>query len=641
MVVSVLRPALKVFVLTVSLCTSASAAAPYPRSVPGTSLTLMDAVELTLRQNPGLQIAELGVEIQAGIVQEERGQFDPELRFNATLEYREEQLSQRERQGQVDQRRNLQTVIDQLAVRVTDRRTILDEVIAIQQDPASGRSSAPEIQSQLDLLNELILSAPSPDTRAELERLRDDWLQRRRNEVQDAVETLQDLEASERERLQKLGDVPEINMSYFSNFDVAWRVPYRNGNVATWFADLSHDGANFRGKPRDAEFGGKGIIDVYKSRLGVRLDIPLGQGSGRSVVTAFEQAAEQEWRAQQHRLTHQAAAAVRQTAEAYWALVAAQMNRDVIAESARRQQRLVELADILIRADLLPAVEIGRARAREADAGAALISAEDRLRSARLRLADSIGLEVADESLAPLAADAFPQVQALPEAAELPLVAWTEQALGQRQDLMASQRNLSTARLLERSAEMEKRSRHDLQFEVFASGLEETSSVRAGFDGAMTEKWVFPSARLGYSYSRPRNNDVAIGRWRQASATRRQEEISDSELGRRIRSNVLETALRLNDAAERAEFAERAIELYRQAIENERDKIEMGSATVIDIILTEERLTQAALALIASRQNYASTLASLRFETASLLQQDETGYQLQASALLSPPAIEH
>lgn len=599
----------------------------------------MDAVELTLRHNPDLKIAELTVESRAGVVQERRGQFDRELSFNASLEYRLESLTQRERQAEIDQRQNLQTLVDDLAGRIADRRDLLDELIAVQQDPENRQIGDPDAQTQLDLINELIRNAPDPGTREEFEALRDGWLQRRRNEVQDSIETLQDTDATERERLRKLGEVPDVNLSYFSSFDAAWRVPYRNGSVATWFADLTHNGANFKGKPNDASLGGKGIIDLYKSRVGVRLDVPLGQGSGREVVTALERAAEYDWQAEKHRLAHQAAAAVRRTADSYWALVAAQMRHDVLRESARRQDRLVELADILIRADLLPRAEIARAHARQADARAILADAEDGLRSAQLALADSIGLELAEPSAFPRVADAFPAIAQRQQLSDPPIEQWVERARSARQDRQAAARGVSASRVLERSAEAELRSRHDLQLELFASGLQESSSVRRGIDGAFTGKWVFPSARASYSYSRPLNNDLAKGRLRQASAGSRQSQIGARELDRRIHNRVLAEALRLADVAEQAEYAERALALYAQAIDDEREKLELGSATVIDLILTEERLTQAALGVVAARRAYASSLLALRFETAWLLDLDEEGYHLEASAFLSPPSF--
>ncbi|MEM9304638.1 MAG: TolC family protein [Pseudomonadota bacterium] len=608
-----------------------------PPLADGTPLTLMEAVELSLRANPNLRITEFNVDVQAGFLQQQSGQFDQALGFNASVEYREETLTNAARQGQIDNRQNIQTAADSFAERATTQRIFLAELIEAQENPDDISFSDPNAQNQIDLINALIDTAPDAASRTELEALRADFLERRRNEVQDSIDELLSNEAAERERLEKLGGVPDTEESLFTSVDVSYRIPYRNGNVATFFAELTQNGGNFKGKPRDPSFGGRGTIDLYRSRVGVRLDLPFGQGSGRAAVAAFEESAALGLDAAKFRLTQQASNVVAATANAYWSLVAAQMRRDVLARSANRQARLLSLVDILIEADLLPAIERGRALAQQADAQASLVAAENTLRAAKLALADQIGLQVDDESLAPAAADAFPAVAELESLKDLPVSDLIVQALEDRGDRLAAELDVDSARVLEEAAKLEQRRRHDVSVEIFGTGVSETSDVPQGIADAFFDDPVYPSARLSYSYSRPMNNDAAVGQFRQAQAQRQQSVIGAEDLARRIRTSVIQSSAALADASQQAAFADEAMRLFQEAVLNERDKVELGTATVIDLILTEERLTIAELSVVGARQRYANELIGLRFATATLVASEEEGYAVEAPALVSVP----
>lgn len=616
---------------------SASGQTPLPPLAEGRALTLMDAVELALRANPTLRLAEFTVDVQAGVLQETRGQFDPTFNFNATTEYRREPLTQQAIDGQVQQRQDPQTAIDLLAERIASQQRLLDELVAAQGDPSNIVFPDPDIQAQLDLINTLIETTPDGDALEALLEFRQEVIEQRRNDVADSIEELRETQATERERIERLGAVPTEEISISAGLDATYRIPYRNGSVASMFAELNQSGGNFADKPQDPAFGGRGQVDLYRSRIGVRLEVPLGQGSGRDVVAAFERSAELGLDASRYRLVQQAAATVSQTAFAYWNLVGAQMNQDVLGQSVDRQRRLLSLVDVMIQADLLPAVERGRALAQLAEAEAALVGARNTLREARLALADQIGLQVDEVRLAPMAADAFPAVEELERLRQLPVTDWVAQALEARGDQLAAELDLDAARVLENAAARERRYRHDLQFELSSSGLEQTSSVPEGIEGSLFGRQVGPSASVTYSFSRPQRNDLAIGQYRQAEASRRQAEITAMDLARRIRAAVIDAAASLVDASEQADYASQSMDLFLEAIRNERDKVELGTATVIDLVLTEERLTFAQLSVIAAQQRYASQLINLRFATGSLVDVDEEGFAVEAPALVRPP----
>jgi outer membrane protein TolC len=62
-----------------------------------------------------------------------------------------------------------------------------------------------------------------------------------------------------------------------------------------------------------------------------------------------------------------------------------------------------------------------------------------------------------------------------------------------------------------------------------------------------------------------------------------------------------------------------AASLYRAAVGDEWEKLQIGLSTIVDLILTEDRLTQSLLDEIDARLNYATAVARLRFETGTLV----------------------
>tara|TARA_B100000586_G_C20022867_1_gene389839 strand:+ start:436 stop:825 length:390 start_codon:yes stop_codon:yes gene_type:complete len=92
-----------------------------------------------------------------------------------------------------------------------------------------------------------------------------------------------------------------------------------------------------------------------------------------------------------------------------------------------------------------------------------------------------------------------------------------------------------------------------------------------------------------------------------------------ADLERTIRSNVLVARDGLIRSAARVRSSQAAAELYRTAIIDEQLRQELGLSTVIDLIVTEERLTESLREEISARLSYASAIATLRYETGSLL----------------------
>ena len=61
-------------------------------------------------------------------------------------------------------------------------------------------------------------------------------------------------------------------------------------------------------------------------------------------------------------------------------------------------------------------------------------------------------------------------------------------------------------------------------------------------------------------------------------------------------------------------------------LDNEQTKRRLGTATLIDVINVEDRLSNALLAYVQLRQGYANAIARLRYEIGAIVRREGEGY---------------
>jgi outer membrane protein TolC len=155
-------------------------------------------------------------------------------------------------------------------------------------------------------------------------------------------------------------------------------------------------------------------------------------------------------------------------------------------------------------------------------------------------------------------------------------------------------------------------------------------NVAVGYSGALDDDGLGPfveslgSNLPGVSGGASLTLELPVGNRAQsaaralAHAQHSADVIARDDLIRNVRSQVLAAldALRLSAATLQA--AHTAEALFVQALEDERVKMRAGLSTVIDVVLTEERLTQAQLSRVQSQLAFAVALAQLRSVTGEL-----------------------
>lgn len=620
----------------------ALAQAPAPTGQPTVQFSaggigLLESVQLGLQHAPTIQLQRAATDLQQGVAREHAGTFDPTFRTSFNYDYRIQELTETRKQEERDKRNALRDGIAENRAAADRARTVIATLQQVRQTPTSTpqqlttiASIDPTTGTQLQLMETLIRTQPT--IAPQLLQLRQEFIDSTVLAAQAGLQQgVAEFERQER-MLRQIGEAPFDE--YFRNGLVKFQLSkaFRLGATVAPFFDGGLDGTNYLGKPREEDFGGKGIFDVYTFHMGADGSVPLLRGRGRVSFAAPEQAARLQASASQATLQHETAATTLAVVRAYWALRAAQDNVDVAARSLALQTKLRELTQTLIQAADLPQIELARVQASEARAQARLRDAERARHEARVALAQVMGLAVTDDpATLPIARDPFPP---LPDPGALDpgqLPARLQQAIELRNDVRAAGQEHDAGVVLARAAGRDRLPKLDFQGGMRLTGLEE------GILGHALDRWVGPSTNVALTFERPFGNNQLGGRFDQRDADRRRLQVLNADLQRTTRLGVVRASQALREAVGRAQQAEASVNFYQAIVDSEFERLRAGETTLIDVILTEDQQVSAQLALSAARREVASLVAELRYELGVLVPANPAA--LDATALVTvPPA---
>jgi outer membrane protein TolC len=611
---------------------------------PEASLTLLDAVRLTLQNDPNIRLTEAQFQQKLGVTKELSGQFDMTLRANGGYSYNREELRDSTKRREQKNRDDLDAIIpvaDSVLAGLNQALTNLQNPNAVE-DPSSIdftqgveneriANDLLKIQGNLILLTGLIERTADPVLRLQLEGLRDETLQAGIDAFEAQVTELENVPQDLRDTRAALGDAPEEQFTRRWNGHVDLAKQFRSGIVVDPYAELTFSGSNYVGKSStDGAQGGQGVPDLYRGEIGFDVRLPLRRGLGATSVAAGENASKKDAEATRLTMLHQESQSILQTILAYWDARSAADQVEVGRRSVKLQADLLNLTQELIKAGEMPAADEARNQASYADALARLDAAERRLHESRINLARAIGMSLPAASAGPMPADAFPPpVQvAAPDEAVLALV---RTAFDRRNDLLAAQTILEAAGILVKGAKDDTRRLLNVDGSFWGTGLgeDEISNV---------DRWVFKSGEARATFEMPFKNNQAMGRYGQRQASERQAAIDAGDQARTIGLNVERLSRSLALAAERLQRARESVVAYDKTIESEQAKLKAGDSTLIDTILTEQQTTAARLTLVSAEQEYATTLARLLFETGLILDRQEGIAKVNGDALVGVPA---
>lgn len=614
-----------------------------PRRISEESITLEQALALTLENDPNVMLQEQSVVQQRGVLEEAEGRFDVLLNASLNLSYTQSELSPAQIEGEKKKREALAKEIRENSAEADALTALLglingelDDLDNFELD--SDDPLAQEINQQMALINALILAA-APQDRAQIYELRDEFIADTLAQIQGDIDELRKLALDDIERLRKLGAIPTISEDFFGELTLGASKEYRSGLSLSPFFKLNGSDSNFKGKPEDSGFGGQGGEGIYKAETGINFRYPLGRGGSRLVVTAAEESAKQNLDASTALMEHASSSSIFRTMLAYWSVVGAMERLRIARESLDLQNRLVELTGDLVEGDELPRTQMSQVEASASNSSANVRAAAQSLYEARVRLAQTIGLEVVGEADAPLASTTFPTPPEIEAVRRMDAAEIGEFAVMRRRDYAAAKAFKESGQVLYLAANHNLRSTLDLTGSLSYSGVSENPSFRGGIEGAVSQ-WVGPSVTAGLAWSRPVGNNTAKGQLMQSSASLSQSAIQTGDLRRTIKASVALTLGALEDAIAQIDVSRRTVAFYEDSLRSEADKLRLGQSTVIDVVVTEQRLTDARNALVAAEFQYALLLTQLRFETATLIDGEGDSRSVSARDIMTLPFVD-
>lgn len=617
-------------------------------------IALAEAVRLTLENDPNLLLDAQDVERQRGFLQETTGAFDWNLNLDLSYDYRKQRVRDSTLEREKEKRTDLAAQRDFTCAEETRQRAALDNLRRF----AGGDPSATlpnDVQQQVDFLDAIIAAEDNATQRQLLTQARANLLTRAIDSATEGVTDLANGCVELNEDVANLGPPPEEEEIASGRFDLSLSKYFRSGVTLTPFLTAGYDHNQFAGRRngyfvdrvdenglpvtteygtrlrRFINFGGKNILDLYRTEIGIDVNLPLLRGRGVESAGASEKAAEIDLVASELVLRHGSSTSTLATALAYWQLYSAQRRVTVLEHSLELQNRLADLTAQLIEGSVLPRVETARSAASQANARAQLEGARRDLVTARLGLARAMGVDVDGVGNAPLAEGPFPTAPTPEQVRALDAVALATQALDLRADRQATHELVSSGKVLAEAARRDLASRLDLGLSLSAAAIGEESF------GNAVDRWTGPNGSFALAYDKSLGNNGQEGRYAQNEALVRQREIQANDLDRRIRIAVVEILRSLEEASASLAAAESAAGHFQTTIDAEFEKLGLGASTLIDAIVTEQQKTTSDLAVIAGQQQVAFLLARLRFETGTLIDWSSDTGKLAPEALLTLP----
>lgn len=375
-------------------------------------------------------------------------------------------------------------------------------------------------------------------------------------------------------------------------------------------------------------------IPIGHASVKLGVIVPLRKDRGGAVTVAPERGARHELEASRSRLRQAMADSVLLAARAYWEYVAARERHAILAASEARAARLVEETRVLVQADERTAADLTQLRGNLSAKRAARLGAEIAVTEAWHRLVLAMGLEARTVLHAASPATPFPVV--MRDRAAPSLDALVRQAQHHRADFAAATQQVEAARVLLAAARNELEGRLDLVLNSGYTGRQLGGGANRFFAPLFRDiSGLDASAQVRYEFLA--SNAGARGRLLQQSALYETQRIALADLERQIAAEVGVAVEVLQRSSESLSASQDADRLFDEGVQNEERKFRLGMSTLFDVIQAADGLTNARLGEITAQRDYAVAIATLRYQTGTLVRFDEERPIVDAANLLEPP----
>lgn len=454
------------------------------------SVTLADAVRLTVLQSPEVRRARQALAGASARAQQAQGAFDSSVRVKPGVRYLHTEIAPFIRSSEDDKRRQLtQTFLsfEELNLALLRQLQFLSPVVpscpiglrlpgaetdaflldrldpsetglrAIDRDLQSPSGAALEASLGIVRLRDVCDPNSSPLSYAGTpEIFRDFWTrvdsqvgglpfnnildtfsQFPRENIQHAYEISEAVATRSLLALERLGAIPEDEIRKNQYLELSWAKPFRSGLSVSAQGRYEAEERNFKDKSLDPSFGGLAVNPRFPSSISFTTNMPLFKRRGATSNAASERAARFAIDAQRAQLRFTVTSEVYRTVLAYISLQANQLTLQYLEESVARQAQVVQITEARLATGDVVRIDLDRARARQARVLSSFANARGNVVAAQVALARAMGADLDSTSALPAAAD-----QITPSAARAlaAVSAPVDPALAVRQDLRSLDR---------------------------------------------------------------------------------------------------------------------------------------------------------------------------------------------------------
>ncbi len=339
---------------------------------------------------------------------------------------------------------------------------------------------------------------------------------------------------------------------------------------------------------------------VYNTDLRLGLKQPLVKGFGRNVQTAELKSAQTRLEAASYLVDSEAADLAAEVKKAYWELVFAHQNLEVLQISLELAKKLRDDTKTKIDAGKLAQIDLFQPESEVAQREQDLIVGERGVGSAedRLKL-----LMNSMDWLIPFKPTDLPGTTPVePEITQV-----YQKALNNRPDLKAAELQISASGYQLDKAQNDILPALDLLGSVGIGSRAEDYSTAV--DNSLRDSdthW-----QVGLSFSRPLDNSLAKGRYRQALASHNKDKTSLELLKQEIRRTVRVTVRDVELALKSIEATRKTALATSKRLEAEQIKFDAGRSTTLDVLIAQQDYARALSTENRSKIVYAQSLAEL------------------------------
>jgi outer membrane protein TolC len=356
------------------------------------------------------------------------------------------------------------------------------------------------------------------------------------------------------------------------------------------------------------------------------LKIPFLKGAGSVSAQANEKAAQLNRQAAEHTFEHFVTDTLLSTVQAYWDYKAAQVNLKVQTDSKERVTKIINRVEEVVAKQSSPesyTPDLQRLYAYLADKKRNLSAAEELLNNNRNALATSLGIPASQAKDIGFAEEKFSdnwiEVAARFDNAFMQSHLSTL-ALKNRLDLKAAELQHEASSVKLAKARKDLLPSVDLDLTAASHGLEFGSDTDAYFS-SLHERTEGMDATAYLSFRYPLGNNRAKGGLLVAKTAHQRSLISLNELKRKIKIQLNTSVGTLERALGQVEDAKESVDLYQKSFLGFRGSItdDLKTDVVFQIMDTESKLIDAQADYVSALFRLANTIASLRFQTGTLI----------------------